>query len=154
MIDSQQIGETAQKCPMHPSSSFPQWWHLTSHHSQKSDTGPMCVQFSALLNTRVAWHEDHCNRITAYSITTKISLCSQAHTPTTPNPGHPVVCSPSLQCWHAENDIEVESRSPWPLEIGSFHSAGCPWGPYKVYQQFFPFYCQDHPMTLDVPSFI
>ena len=112
MIDSQQIGETAQKCPMHPSSSFPQWWHLTSHHSQKSDTGPMCVQFSALLNTRVAWREDHCNRITAYSITTKISLCSQAHTPTTPNPGHPVVCSPSLQCWHAENDIEVESRSP------------------------------------------
>ena len=67
MLDSQQIGETAQKGPMYPSSSFPQRWHLTSHHSQQADTGPTCVQPSALLNTRVAWPNDRCNQDTAYS---------------------------------------------------------------------------------------
>lgn len=82
MIDSQQIGETAQKGRMQPSSSFPQGWHLTSHHSQQADTGPMCVQFSALLNTCVAWRNDRCNQDTVCSSPQRsLSVVKPTHPP-------------------------------------------------------------------------
>lgn len=86
MIDSRsKLERQHRKVACTPSSSFPQGWHLTSYHSQQADTGPMCVQFSALLNTCVAWHNAAAATKIQCLLTAKISL--SVVKPTHPNPG-------------------------------------------------------------------